>query len=65
MLLSQILLQVQMRERCECVCHWSGVGGVCFIDFHLASLKYEQTFRGGLGDICLNTPGVIGNATIV
>lgn len=40
-------------------------GAICFIDFYLASLKYEQTFHGGLGDICLNTPGVIGNATIV
>lgn len=40
-------------------------GGVGFIDFHLASLKYKQTFQGGFGGICLNTPGVIGNATIV
>lgn len=24
-------------------------GGVCLIDFHLASLKYEQTFHGGFG----------------
>lgn len=64
MLSTQILLQVQILGRRECE-PLVQEGAICFIDFYLESLKYEQTFHGGLGDICLNTPGVIGNATIV